>query len=264
MSIITLSRRLYSRGEEIAEKVAEQLGYECLSREVLLEASTEFNVPEIKLLHAIRDAPSILERFTHGKEKYLAYIRVALLEHFQRDNVVYHGLAGHFLVKDISHVLKVRIVADVEDRVQLAMEREGISRDEALRAIHSSDEARRKWSLYITGVDTNDPSLYHLVIRIRKLSPDDAAAIICHTVKKEQFHTTPASQRAMEDLLLATRVKAALVDEYPTVEVEAREGAVQIALGGARAADQKAVQQIAAQVPGVKQVTVAATAEAAW
>jgi len=48
MSIITISRGSYSRGKEVAEKLAETLRYECISRDILLEASEEFNIPEIK------------------------------------------------------------------------------------------------------------------------------------------------------------------------------------------------------------------------
>ncbi|HYA02432.1 MAG TPA: cytidylate kinase family protein [Syntrophobacteria bacterium] len=96
MSIITIARGSYSRGKEVAEKVAVALGYQCISRKVLLEASELFNVPEIKPVRAIHDSPSTLDRLSYGKEKYVAYIRAALLRHIQRDNVVYHGLAGHF------------------------------------------------------------------------------------------------------------------------------------------------------------------------
>ncbi|MCL4500397.1 MAG: cytidylate kinase-like family protein, partial [Deltaproteobacteria bacterium] len=103
MSIITISRGSYSRGKEVAEKLAQSLGYECLSRDILLEASERYNIPEIKLIRAIHDAPSILERFTYNKEQYVAYIRAALLRHVQKDNVVYHGLAGHFMLQGIPH-----------------------------------------------------------------------------------------------------------------------------------------------------------------
>ena len=47
MAIITISRGSYSKGKEIAEKVAQQLGYECIARRVLLEASEEFNASDI-------------------------------------------------------------------------------------------------------------------------------------------------------------------------------------------------------------------------
>jgi hypothetical protein len=58
MTIITISKGSYSRGEEVAEKLAEELNYKCISREILLEASEQFNIPEIKLVRAIHDAPS--------------------------------------------------------------------------------------------------------------------------------------------------------------------------------------------------------------
>ena len=140
MSIITISRGSYSRGKEVAEKVAAALGYECISRDILLEASEQFNIPEIKLVRAIHDAPSILERFTYGKERYVAYLKAALLKHIQKDNVVYHGLAGHFFLQDIPHVLKVRIVADLDDRVADEMKREGISVTEAQKLLQTQDK----------------------------------------------------------------------------------------------------------------------------
>jgi cytidylate kinase len=189
--------------------VAQKLGYECISRDILIEASKEFNIPQIKLVRAIHDAPSILERFTGGKKKYLALFRLALLEHFQKDNVVYHGLAGHFFVKNVSHVLKVRIIAEMEDRVKLEMEREGISRAEALRILKSDDEERRKWSRHLFGIDTSDPSLYDIVIHIKKITSDEVVDLICDTVRLEKFQATPESQKAMDDLILTAKTEVA-------------------------------------------------------
>ena len=80
MSIITISRGSYSMGKKVAEKVARELSYEVISREVLLDACNRFNVPEIKLENAIHDAPGILERYRHSKQSYIAYIRSALIE----------------------------------------------------------------------------------------------------------------------------------------------------------------------------------------
>ena len=84
MGIITISRGSFSRGKEVAEKLASRLGYECLSRDVLLETSKEFNIDEIKLIRAIHDAPSIFDRFKHGKERYVLFIREAFLKAHQK------------------------------------------------------------------------------------------------------------------------------------------------------------------------------------
>ena len=55
MSIITVSRGSYSQGSTIATGLAARLGYGCIGREVLIEASKEFNIPEIKLVRAIEN-----------------------------------------------------------------------------------------------------------------------------------------------------------------------------------------------------------------
>jgi cytidylate kinase len=123
------------------------------------------------------------------------------LEHFRNDNIVYHGLAGHFFVRGISHVVKVRIIADLEDRARLEMEREGITRAEALHLLKKDDEERRRWSEHLYGIDTWDPSLYDLVIHIHKISVDDAVDIVCQTAGLNHFQTTPKSKKAMEDLI---------------------------------------------------------------
>ncbi|MGA9755586.1 MAG: cytidylate kinase-like family protein [Desulfobaccales bacterium] len=207
MAIITISRGSYYRGKEVAEKLAQKLGYQCISREILLEASAEFNIPEIKLIRAIQDAPSILERFTRQKEKYVAFIRAALLRHVQKDNVVYHGLFGHFFLQDIPHVLKVRIVGDLEARVADEVKREGISADKAREIITRDDEERRKWALYLYGADAWDATLYDLVIHLKTISVDDAVSLISHALEIPGFQTTPQSQEAIDSLVEAARME---------------------------------------------------------
>jgi len=210
---------LNSRGKEVAERVAKKLGYNCISRDVLLEASERFNIPEIKLNRAIHDAPSILDRFTFGKEEYISYIEAALLKYLREDNIVYHGLAGHFFVQNITHVLKVRIIADMKERVHIEMNKERISRDEAEQIIKNDDEQRKKWSLSLYGIDTANPGLYDLLIHLGRLSTEDAADIICQTAKLNCFQTTPESQKNMDNMALTAQLKASLIKINRHIEV---------------------------------------------
>lgn len=256
MSIITISRGSYSRGKEIAEKLALKLGYECVSRDIILEASDEFNIPEIKLIRALHDATSVLERFTQGKERYISYIYASLLQHLRKDNVVYHGLAGHFLAGEISHVLKVRITADMNTRVNEEMRRENIPAEKALYLLHKDDEERRKWGLEIYGIDPWDSRLYDMVLHIGKLTVDDAVDIISSTVSKPIFKSTAKSRQMVEALALAAKVKAHLVNVAPRLRVTADKDKVYIQEAGVLEAESRArIKAIAMQVDGVKEVT---------
>ena len=200
MSVITISRGSFTHGSTVAEKVAEKLGYRCISREILLEIKDEYNIPEIKLLRSIRDAPSFFERYTFGREKYINFIRAAFLTQIIKDNVVYHGFAGQYFLKDAPHVLKVRIIANMEYRIECMMQRQGVSKKKAEKMVKEVDAERRKWSRKLYDLDTWDSRLYDLVINIEKISIDQASDMICNTVKLSPFQTTPESQKMIERL----------------------------------------------------------------
>jgi cytidylate kinase len=244
MSIVIISRGSFSHGKEVAEKLARRLGYECVSREIILEASKHFNIPEIKLLHAFHDAPSFLERLTFGKERYITFVREALLHHFQKDNVVYHGLAGILYVPGISHVLKVRILADLKDRIAAKMAAEGVTPEAARAALRQDDEARHLWGHFLYDLDIRDPGLYDLVIHIRSFTLDDAVDLIAQAVSKPQFQTTPASQKAMSELLLAAQVQAALSEEMPSARVAVEEGELVVRIREPWGDDQKLIAHV--------------------
>jgi cytidylate kinase len=267
MAIITISRGSYSKGKEVAEKVAQKLGYQCYAREVILEASKEFNIPEIKLVNAVHDAPSILEKFSYGKEKFITYFRAALLKFLRQDNVVYHGLAGHFYVKGVSHVLKVRIIADMKDRIQIVMDREKISHESAVALIKKDDLERRKWSQHLYGIDTSEPILYDLVISVRKMSVDDAVDVICHTAGLETFKMTVESQKEMEDLVLASEVETTLLELTPEIQVFVHDGVVTLAASAQIMKDPylvREMERIAARIPGVKDINIKAVHVVKW
>jgi len=259
LSIVTISRGSYSRGKEVAEKLSCELNYECLSREIVLAASEQFNIPEIKLIRAIHDAPSILDRFTYGKERYIAFFRAALLKRLQRDNVIYHGLAGHLFLQKIPHVFKVRIIADLEERVKEEMRREKISAEQARLVLVKDDDERRKWCLNLYGLDTWDPRLYDMTLHIDTMGVDDAVHIILNSLQRPCFQTTPQAQEIIDDLSLSAQVEAAVIPHFPKATVDVRNG---IAMVNVRASlvDEKPitlkVTRLVEKVEGVKKIHV--------
>ena len=227
MAIITISRGCSSHGQEIAEKVAAKLGYQCVSREILIEASHFFHVPEMKLLKSLHNAPSILERITHGKEIYLAYVQAALLEHAKEDNIVYHGHAGHLLMPEICHVLKIRVIAELNQRIEFLQQKQNLSREEAAAFIKKEDRERAQWTRYLYKIDINDPQIYDIVVNIDWLTIPDACEMICAVARRDTYRSTPASKKAITDLALSSHVKAALC-RICKAEVRADDGIVHV------------------------------------
>lgn len=183
MPIITISRGSCGHGKKIAEKVAQRLGYECVSREDIIKASNHRDVSRVELFRAAHGGPSALRRIAWGKQRYVAHVRKAVLDRLGEDNVVYHGFVGHLFVPGVSHVLKVRIVADIGQRVYEEISRKAVSAARARKSLEKDDEARIKWSRYIYGVDMSDPKHYDLVLPMKSKSIDEAVEIISQAAR---------------------------------------------------------------------------------
>jgi len=258
MAIITISRGTMSGGEKLAHMLCKKLNYKCISREIIIKAADDYGVEEYKLFEAINKSPSIIHKLTFEREKYLAYIQASLCEYAKDDNLIYHGHAGHFLLAGIQHVLKFRIIADLPDRIKAAMERNNFSETEAEKYIERVDRERAKWTKFLYGEDWTSPMLYDIIINSSHLSIENSISAMVRLVKSPQFKTTPESRRAMNDLLISSRVKAALAKkrqirlEY--LDVTSNNGEVVI---NGKVKSQKildSIFKIANEVEGVKEI----------
>ena len=213
MPIITISRCSFTHGKEVAEAVAETLGYRCISREEIIDDSKEFKMPGLQF---VRELPIILDQTVFNKHRYISYIRSALLKHLAKGKVVYHSFCGHILLKDIDHVLKVQLTTDLEDRVKIAIDREGFSRNDALLFIKATDDARKKWCQKLYKIDLSKVCQYDISLNISKIPIDKAVDVICKTAMLEKFRTTPESRKAMVDLLCTADARTETLTDSET------------------------------------------------
>jgi cytidylate kinase len=258
MSIITISRGTMSGGKKLAEMLAERLGYRCVSREIIVKAASDYGVPEDKLMEAIGKSPSIFQKLTFERERYLAYIQAILCEYAGDDNMIYHGNAGHFLLPGVSHVLRVRLLAEMPFRIEAAMAQFDLSEKEAVKYINKVDKERVKWTRFLYGRDWRSPELYDLVFNLGRSSLDFVCRLVVHAVRQPEFQPTPQSTKAMKDLLLASKLRAALAGiqniRLDLLDIDADDRKVTI---GGRVKSRELMDdilRIAAEMPGVETV----------
>jgi len=256
MAVIIISRGTFSGGKELAEAIAWCQGIQCLSREVIGEAADEYGVSVEALAGAMDRPPPLLHRISHVTERYVAFMRAALCEHALSGDLVYHGTAGHLLLTGVEHVVRVRVLADMEFRITSAIQELGLSRKQAVAHIRAMDKARTKWARFLYGVDWADASLYDLVINLEHVGVMSACNVVCTLAEQEDFQPTEASMRAMANLALSSRVTAMLARDPKTMptdlKVLADEGVVTIEGKARVAGDVEAVEKVVAEVEGVK------------
>jgi len=258
--IITISRGSFSGGKMLAEAVAKRLGYRSIDRDQVIQKAAAWGVSQEDLRTAIEKPPTFLGQSQHTKYIYLAFIQAALTEEVRKGNAIYHGLAGHLLLGKGPHVLRTRIIAPMEFRIAKVQERLQYSRKDAIAYIEKMDEDRRKWTQFLYSVDWRDASLYDLVLNLEQMSLEEACEVVCTVSRLNCFASTPETQRALDDLAKASRVKASLAMNPATTDLQfnvmAHQGSV--AIKGEIVSPQqiKTVARIARTVPGVAEVDV--------
>ena len=222
MPIISLSRGSKSGGLALAELLAVELNCNNLiSREVLVKVSEDYGVTEKELAAAMEKPPKFWERSSgNPRHLYLTFIRAALLDYASKGCLIYHGNAGHFLLGDISWVLKVRLIAPMAQRIAMLQRNMDIDKAEAVQYITKVDEDRQRWTKFLYGEDWSDPAHFDVVINLRTMSLETACKTIAFLTKTPEFRRTDERIQDLRDKALAARVYAALKAEPKTREVE--------------------------------------------
>ena len=258
MSIVTISRGSYSGAKAIAVAVARTLGVPCISREVILEAAQSAGITEGKLSELLERPPSFFERVSRERDTYMVFIRAALHQHAADGSFVYHGHDGHLLLTELPHVLRIRVVAPLDMRVEAVTERLGLDDRQARRHIAKIDGYRAKWTRFLHGVDWADPQLYDLVVNLERVDVEQATTLVSDMARSGRFASTDALRRRATNLALTAHVWAevARVSEArgAELEIETEDGVV--VLRGSVRTDglRTSITEAAERAPGVEEV----------
>lgn len=260
MAIVTISHQMGAGGAEIGMKLGQRLGYHYVDQEILSDAVRRYGLAEDKLSHLDEAKPSLFERFDTETRHYITVLQTTLLEFARADDVIIMGRSGQWLLRGIPHVLRVRIIAPLEQRVRRWIQRtteqtgETPNQRAVAELVRRDDAEKAGRTRYLHEVDIADPGLYDLVINTAKLIPEMVVQMIEQIVRRPEMATSDSGRRVVASRVLASRVQVALATDPATrryrIAVEAEDGVVR--LEGTASLDRAVA--VAQAVPGVRQV----------
>lgn len=260
MAIVTISHEMGAGGPEIGLVLAERLRYRYGDQDMISQAALKYGVDEAKLTPLDETRPSLFEWFEAETRQYITILQSALLDVAEGDNVVIMGRGGQVLLRGIAHVLRLRVMAPFEMRVKRVMKEmadkmgETVDARATAKMVRQNDQQKFGRMRYLYDVDWVDPALYDVVINTEKLSTEAGVDLIVGLLRRSELTATEASQQAVRDRALASRVRAALAAHPETrkyrINVEADRGVIQVE---GTAALEKAAE-VARTVPGVVDV----------
>ena len=257
MAIITISREMGSGGIPIAHKVAEQLGYKLIDGEAIMEAAKSYGLSPEAVEQADEKPPHFVDTLDSKQFLDLHLIELIILEAALKGNVVIYGRGGQDLLKDISSVLRTRIIAPFEDRVERWAEREWLDPDRARYLVRKSDQQRAGFIKYYFDRNWEDSVHYDLIINTQRLSEETAVKIICDSIKDQNLEGIKAdSKKILSDLILRKKIEIAIlsndhIDPY-LLEINVKDGLVELSGQVHSAAEKQTAEQQARTAEGIR------------
>ena len=264
MAIVTISHEMGSGGAEIGMTAATRLGYTYVDPELLLKRAQRYGLADDRLSHLADSRPSWAERFDGETRRYIVALQAVLWEFAQDDEVVLMGRGGQWLLRDVPHVLRVRILAPFPLRVTRLTEtlaaqgQERVTPKLVAQFIRRDDIQKAARMRYLFAVELKDPSLYDVLINTATLSCEAAVQLLVDVARRPELATTAAARQLVADRVLASQVEVALAG-HPHLRrhwigVEASHGVVTLDLAAGVNSD--VLLAVASGITGVQNVTL--------
>jgi cytidylate kinase len=260
--IIAITREMGSLGKDVARGLGEALGLPVIYHEVIDHLADRLRVRKSHVIRLLDGSAGLLERLTADKTSLALYtadeVYGLAASCTDKGGAIIRGWGATHLLRDIPHVVCVRVCAPFELRKTRMMER--LASDDGERVaeeIRANDEAHSAIMRRHFGVQWTEPEHYDVVLNTKRVSVDGCVSEVLTLARSPQFEETERSRARLADLALAARVRAALrrAPETREARVQVSSAGGRITLSGASSTDEMlAFVEVASAVPGVRDV----------
>ena len=190
MAVITISRHPGSLGDTIARALAERLHYRIVERHELVRLAERIGGSDVAWDRAPElgeRSPSFWERLNEERRRYASVLRRVTTQLAEEDDVVIVGLGGGQLLKGLSNVLRLQVIAPMDVRMERVMERGfddvagPLSRDRARDLIRKADRDTSGYMRYMFNIDWLEAHNWDLVINTGRFSVTETVEIVAST-----------------------------------------------------------------------------------
>ena len=199
--IITISRQYGSGGREIGKKIAEHFGIPFYDNELITRAARESGYAETAFENAEKKATnSLLYSIAMGMSAYGS--QEAGFSHLSLDDRIYLaqsdiikkcaeegpcvivGRCADYILKDRSDVVHLFVYADLDFRIQRAIQIDGVPKEEAESVVIKKDKRRANYYNYHSGEKWGKASNYHMCLNSGFVGIENATQLFIDFLEK--------------------------------------------------------------------------------
>ena len=259
MTVIAMTREMGTLGKDVAMDLSVKLGLALVHHELVEESlAARMDIGASDVHRFLEGHESLLDRWKIDARRLSRYTAEEILAIAQKENVLIRGWGATLLLRGIPNVLRVRICAPMEFRINEMAERLGIDdRTVVRREIERNDAAHTRTIRRFFSTAWESPLNYHLVLNTGDLSVPQCVAQIETLAADPTFAETPESRTLLADEIIRTRVLSAFETSRHAslhdhaVDVAVQDGVVTLSGVTSVEADVSAAVETAKGVEGV-------------
>lgn len=260
MPLIAMTREMGSLGKDVASGVAARANRRVVYQEIIEPIANKMRLRKSHVERFLDGKSGIWERLTTDKTSLSIFTADETFRLLRDGSTgVIRGWGAVHLLKDIPHVIRVRICAPMPLRVERMMERLGTDdRQQVENEINLSEEAHSAITKRHFGINWRDPEHYDIVLSTDRLNVEECVDEVECLLRKRCFQETAESMRKFENLALEWSLRSALRRNERTagtkLTIECSNGTVTLLGRVASDADVDTVCEVAQRVEGVRRV----------
>ena len=212
MPLIAMTREMGSLGKDVAAGIAARTNRKVVYHEIIEPIANKMRLRKSHVERFLDGKSGIWERLTTDKTSLSIFTADETFRFLRDDSTgVIRGWGAVHLLRNIPHVIRVRVCAPLETRIKRMMERLATdSRETVEKEILLSEEAHSAITKRHFDVNWRDPELYDVVLCTERLSVEECVEEVESLMRKRCFQETPESLRMVENLALEWSVRSAL------------------------------------------------------
>ena len=202
MAVITISRQFGAGGITFGKMVAEKYGYIFADTEVIKMVAEMANVSTHFVETVEKEAGGKFSKFISktvskplverilkdergyiDEEIYLDYLVLIIAQMADDGNVVILGRGSQYILNDHPDAYHILLIDEFENRVRFMRDHYDLSKNRAIHVVKGEDKRRKNLYQKLGKTDYDNPSLYHIVLNMNKISLEQGLNQVRNLVK---------------------------------------------------------------------------------
>jgi len=190
MPLITITASFGTRGNEIAQIVAQILGVGFFDDNKLKSIVAETGMTMPSGFSFDQHAPGFWERLrSREPQLYLDAMEAAIYDIARHGDGVIIGHGSQMLLRDFECAFHVRLLSNISARVENLVSSQGLNRDSALNLIAKYDKAQEEFFRFAFRIDLDAATLYDMVINMGKMTKVTISKLIMEAVQSDDIQS---------------------------------------------------------------------------